>query len=134
VPRPNGRAPPGVDTQSAACGAQARALHTESPVARTDDAEIEEGSRAMGSASKSKQRLNVTRADAARRLQTLAKELEEGTLRLGDKTFPIPEQMRLSIKADSDELEIELKWVAADVQARSDEEEQTLTEEQASPL
>lgn len=62
----------------------------------------------MGSASKEK--LDLARAEAVQRLLTLAVQIEQGALVLGGKTFSVPDQVHLEIKADGGELEIELKW------------------------
>jgi amphi-Trp domain-containing protein len=72
--------------------------------------EVEERRRAMGNPSKEKVR--VARTEAVQRLQTLAKQLETGTIRLGGQTFQVPEHVGLEMKADRDEFDIELKWKA----------------------
>lgn len=62
----------------------------------------------MGIASKEK--LKVARTEAVERLRALAGQLEHGLVHLGDIELRVPEEVRLEIKADSDELEIDVKW------------------------
>ena len=71
----------------------------------------------------SKEKLNVARIEAVQRLHTMANQLEEGTVRLGDKSFKVPDRVSLEIKAESGELEFELKWKGApkEEQKRSEE-------------
>lgn len=59
---------------------------------------------------KEKEKVSIARIEAVHRLQTLAKQIETGTVRLGDSSYKVPDQVRLEVKADRDELEIELKW------------------------
>ena len=72
----------------------------------------------MGSASKEK--VELARAEAAERLQALGTQLSEGTIRLGDASFLVPDHVALEIEADEDEFEIEIKWrhVAGHVECR----------------
>lgn len=65
------------------------------------------------------------------RLQTLATQLEQGTIFLGDEAFPAPEQVRLEVKAGSKELDIELGWKASAREERSEQERRTRPEEHA---
>ena len=58
----------------------------------------------------SKEKLNLGRGDAAQRLHDLAEQLSHGTIRLGNQQFQVADQVRLEVKADKDELEIEVKW------------------------
>ncbi len=83
--------------------------------------------------SKFKEKMNVTRSDAVHRIESLIKELERGTVKLGDKTFEIPADVRLEIEAKGGELEIELKWPLK--QEKQDEkEDEALPEEPPIPL
>lgn len=59
---------------------------------------------------KVKQEIPMTRAEAVQRIQALLEQLQKGSVVLGDKTFPIPEQLLLELEADDEEFEIELKW------------------------
>jgi amphi-Trp domain-containing protein len=85
----------------------------------------------MGSARKEK--LSLSRADAVQRLQRLARELDEGALHFRHEAFAVPDQVRLSIKAERGEFEIELKWEAPAVADRGDEEVTNPIEEPAPP-
>lgn len=57
-----------------------------------------------------KEKLTLTRAEAVKRLQGLADQIKLGTIMLENKKVDVPEKVRLEIKADRDELEVELKW------------------------
>ena len=59
-----------------------------------------------------KEKAKMGRAEAVQRLRSLAQEIEQGTIRFGDRTFRVPDQVRLKIEASNDELEIDLKWKA----------------------
>lgn len=61
-------------------------------------------------ATPTKENVSIARAEAVQRLQTLAKQIESGMFRLGETSYKVPEQVRLEVKADREELEIELKW------------------------
>ncbi len=67
--------------------------------------------------------MELTRAEAARRLGTLAEQIEQGTIVIGEEAFPVPESVRLEIKAGSEELEIELEWEAAEEEETEEEQE-----------
>ena len=86
----------------------------------------------MGRASK--EEMKVVRAEAAERLRALATHIEQGLILLGREEFKVPEEVRLEIKADTDELDVELKWrpSASLEEERRDEEKQTRSEH-ASP-
>lgn len=58
----------------------------------------------------SKEKTSIARTEAVQRLQTLAKQIEGGMVRLGDASYKVPEQVRFEVKADREELDIELKW------------------------
>lgn len=79
----------------------------------------------MGSARKEQSK--VARAEAVQRLRALAGELERGKVVVGGKELEVPDHVRLEIKADRDELGIELEW-GAPPRAPSIEEQ---TEEEA---
>ncbi len=57
-----------------------------------------------------KEKAKLSRMDAVHRLEDLARQLAEGTIQLGDKSFPISDDVRVTIRAHRDELEIALKW------------------------
>lgn len=59
-----------------------------------------------------KERVELGRMEAVQRLQTFARQIEEGKVLLGDKAYKIPERVHLSIKGENEELEIGLKWKA----------------------
>jgi amphi-Trp domain-containing protein len=61
-------------------------------------------------AAPTKEKKSIARSEAVQRLQSLTKQIETGTFNLGDKSYKVPEQVRLEVKADREELEIELKW------------------------
>jgi len=58
----------------------------------------------------SKEKLELGRMEAVQRLHTVARQLEEGKILLGDKTFKIPDRVQFEIKGENQELEIEMKW------------------------
>ena len=58
----------------------------------------------------SKQKVSLTRAEAVERLKLLAKEVEEGSVIIDEKAFPVPDQVSFEIEADGHEIEVELKW------------------------
>jgi hypothetical protein len=60
----------------------------------------------------SKEMLELGRMEAVQRLQTFARQMEEGKVLLGDKAYKIPERVHLEIKGENEELEIGLKWKA----------------------
>jgi amphi-Trp domain-containing protein len=60
----------------------------------------------------SKEKIELGRMEAVQRLHTVAKQIEEGKILLGDKAFKIPERLHLEIKGENEELAIELKWKA----------------------
>jgi amphi-Trp domain-containing protein len=60
--------------------------------------------------SPSKEKVSIARIEAVQRLQTLARQIETGTVRLGETLYKVPEQVRLEVKGERGELEIELKW------------------------
>jgi amphi-Trp domain-containing protein len=60
----------------------------------------------------SKEKLELGRMEAVQRLHTVAKQMEEGKILLGDKTFKIPDRVQFEIKGENQELEIEMKWKA----------------------
>ena len=68
----------------------------------------------MGSTSKEK--MTLTRAEVVKRLQTLAEQIKQGTIMLENKKVEVPEKVRLEIKADREELEVELKWKAVSIE------------------
>ncbi len=57
-----------------------------------------------------KEKAKLSRMDAVHRLEELAHQIEHGTIRMGDKSFAVPDNVRVAIKARRDELEIDLKW------------------------
>jgi amphi-Trp domain-containing protein len=61
-------------------------------------------------ATPSKEKMSIARTEAVQRLQSLTKQIETGTFKLGDKSYKVPDHVRLEVKADKEELEIELKW------------------------
>jgi amphi-Trp domain-containing protein len=61
-------------------------------------------------ATPSKEKMSIARTEAVQRLQSLTKQIETGTFNLGDKSYKVPDHVRLEVKADKEELEIELKW------------------------
>jgi amphi-Trp domain-containing protein len=61
-------------------------------------------------ATPSREKTSIARMEAVQRLQNLTKQIETGMFNLGDKSYKVPEQVRLEVKADREELEIELKW------------------------
>lgn len=58
----------------------------------------------------SKEKVNLTRAQAVERLKLLAKEVEEGTVYLEEKAYPVPEEVSFEIEASGHDIEVELKW------------------------
>ncbi len=60
--------------------------------------------------SPNKEKVSIARVEAVQRLQTLARQIETGTVRLGETLYKVPEQVRLEVKGERGELEIELKW------------------------
>jgi amphi-Trp domain-containing protein len=58
----------------------------------------------------SKEKMSIARKEAVLQLQNLTKQIETGTFKFGDKSFKVPDHVRLEVKADKEELEIELKW------------------------
>lgn len=63
-------------------------------------------------ATTTKEKLELGRMEAVQRLHTVAKQIEDGKILLGDKAFKIPERIQFEIKGESEELGIELKWKA----------------------
>lgn len=59
-----------------------------------------------------KERIDLGRMEAVQRLHTVAKQIEDGKILLGDKTYKIPERLQFEIKGENEELDIELKWKA----------------------
>jgi amphi-Trp domain-containing protein len=59
-----------------------------------------------------KEKIELGRMEAVQRLHTVAKQIEEGKLVLGDKSFKIPDRLHFAMKGENEELEIELKWKA----------------------
>ena len=74
----------------------------------------------MGSASKEKTKLS--RVEAVERLRALASQIEEGAILFGGEAIEVPEQVRLELKADSGDFEIELKWKPAKQKSSAAEE------------
>lgn len=66
----------------------------------------------MGIESKeeSKERVDVSRTEAVQRIRALLDQLGQGSVTVGDRTFQVPEQIHLEMKAEADELDFELKW------------------------
>jgi hypothetical protein len=60
----------------------------------------------------SKEKLELGRMEAVQRLHTVAKQIEDGKILLGDKSFKIPDRIQFAMKGENEELEIELKWKA----------------------
>ena len=61
-----------------------------------------------------KEKMKLARLEAVKRLHMLANELEAGTVHLGNKKYPVPDQVRFELKVEDDELEIDLKWIDRD--------------------
>lgn len=57
-----------------------------------------------------KEKAKLSRMDAVHRLEDLARQIEHGTIRMGDKSFAVPDDVRVAIRARRDELEIDLTW------------------------
>ena len=57
-----------------------------------------------------KKEINLERAEVARRIHNLAEEVSRGTIRMGEKSIQVPDQVRIEMKAEKDEFDIELKW------------------------
>jgi amphi-Trp domain-containing protein len=57
-----------------------------------------------------KEKAKLSRMEAVHRLENLARQIEHGTIRMGDKSFAVPDDVRVAIRARRDELEIDLKW------------------------
>ncbi len=66
---------------------------------------------------KPKEKMKLARTEAVERLRALANDLERGSIMLGDQAFSVPDEVRLEVKAEQDELEVELKWKAAAIRA-----------------
>lgn len=66
----------------------------------------------MGIESKeeSKERVDVSRTEAVQRIRALLDQLGQGSVTVGDRTFQVPEQIHLEMKAEADELDFELTW------------------------
>lgn len=77
-----------------------------------------------------KEKAKLSRMDAVHRLEDLARQIEHGTIRMGDKSFAVPDNVRVAIRARRDELEIELKWQPNGM--RTEPREET-TEQEESP-
>ena len=64
--------------------------------------------------SKNKIREHITRIEAADRLASLAKQLREGAVSLGDGTrMPVANDVELKAELKDDKLELEFKWQKA---------------------
>ncbi len=81
----------------------------------------------MGQATK---KMELTRAEAARRLGTLAEQIAQGTIVIGEEAFPVPEAVRLEISGGSEELEIELEWEAAEEEENEEDQEDRREQEE----
>ncbi len=77
-----------------------------------------------------REKMELTRAEAAQRLATLAEQVEQGTIVIGEETFPVPETVRLEIKAASEELEIELEWEAVEEEENEEDQEDRREQEE----
>jgi amphi-Trp domain-containing protein len=58
----------------------------------------------------SKEKVNLSRAEAVQRLKLLAREVEEGAVYLEERAYPVPDQVNFEIQANGHEIEVELKW------------------------
>jgi amphi-Trp domain-containing protein len=64
----------------------------------------------MGSDKKSEVRMDLDREEALQRLQSLVDDLKAGHATVGDRAIALSDRVRLKMEAESDELEIKLKW------------------------
>jgi amphi-Trp domain-containing protein len=65
-----------------------------------------------------REKMLLPRAEVAQKLLALAGELERGAVVFQNRKIPVADHVRLEIKADADELEVELKWNAAEANQR----------------
>ena len=57
-----------------------------------------------------KVRMNVTRAEAADRLEQIALQLRNGAVSLGGPRLDVANDVEFKSEAKSDKLEVEIKW------------------------
>lgn len=78
--------------------------------------------------SRAKEKVKLTRAEAAQRIETFLEQLKQGAVTVEDETIAVPEQVRLEVEAKSDGIEVELEWETS-AEERSDADAEERTEE-----
>ncbi|HYG66060.1 MAG TPA: amphi-Trp domain-containing protein, partial [Anaeromyxobacteraceae bacterium] len=68
--------------------------------------------------------LNVSRTEAAQRIESLLDELALGSVTVGHETIRVPEDVHVEVKAKEDGLELELEWEPSDAVYGDPEDEE----------